>query len=323
MQLGPYTLSNNVFVAPMAGITDYPFRKICRQFGAAYAVSEMIAANPQLWKTAKSQSRILSFDEEIPHAVQILGASPKTMADCARYVVDLGAQIVDINMGCPAKKVCSAFSGSALLKDEKLVASILEAVVSAVDVPVTLKYRTGWNASHKNAIEIAKLAQSVGISMLVLHGRTRDELYSGQAEYETIKRVKESVSIPVVANGDIDSPLKAKYVLKETGADAVMIGRASLGKPWIFRDVIHYLKTGQLLTTPTLEEIYQIARTHLENHYQFYDEKLGIRNAIKHIRWYITHLPQTDAIKKEINAAKTHEEQMLCVDRFFQSLLKS
>lgn len=323
MQLGPYTLANKVFVAPMAGITDYPFRKICRQFGAGYAVSEMIAANPQLWKTQKSRTRLLSFDNETPRAVQILGADPQTMAECARYVIDLGAQIIDINMGCPAKKVCNACSGSALLKDERLVARILESVVKAVDVPVTLKYRTGWNAAHQNAVEIAQLAEKIGIAMLVLHGRTRDAFYSGKAEYDTIKKVKEKVSIPVVVNGDIDSPQKAQVVLNETGADAVMIGRAALGRPWIFKEISHYLKTGQLLTKPTLEEIYKIVREHLANHYHFYDEKLGIRNAIKHIRWYIINLPYTDAIKKEINTSKTPQEQMQCVDRFFQMLLKN
>ena len=258
MQIGPYVLSNNLVVAPMAGITDRPFRQLCKKLGAGYAVSEMAAANPLLRDTLKSRKRIMHAGEQEPRAVQIVGSDPAVMADAARYNVDQGAQIIDINMGCPAKKVCNNWCGSALLQNEPLVGKILDAVTRAVDVPVTLKFRTGWDRAHINAPSVAKIAESAGIAMLTLHGRTRADGYRGEAEYDTIAEVKSIVSIPVVANGDIDSPQKARAVLDKTGADAIMIGRAAQGKPWIFREIGHFLEHGTLPPPPTVVEIWRI-----------------------------------------------------------------
>lgn len=322
MQLGPYTLPNNVFVAPMAGVTDRPFRQLCRQLGAGYAVSEMVAANPALWQTRKSRKRMAHQDEAAPRAIQITGADPEMMAECARHNVGLGAQIVDINMGCPVKKVCNNWCGSALLQDEKRVADILHAVVNAVDVPVTLKYRTGWNRESKNALTVAKIAESEGIAMLTLHGRTREDAYQGEAEYETIAQVKQTVSIPVVANGDIDSPEKARKVLEITNADAIMIGRAAQGRPWIFREITHYLQTGELLPAPRVEEIRRLMHQHLLDHYAFHGEIIGVRSARKHIGWYISGLPCSDVFKKHINQIDSCEEQLRSVDAFFESQLE-
>lgn len=322
MQLGPYTLPNNVFVAPMAGVTDRPFRQLCRQLGAGYAVSEMVAANPALWQTRKSKKRMAHQDEAAPRAVQITGADPEMMAECARHNVGLGAQIIDINMGCPAKKVCNNWCGSALLRDEKRVADILHAVVNAVDVPVTLKYRTGWSRESKNALTVAKIAESAGIAMLTLHGRTREDAYQGEAEYETIAQVKQAVSIPVVANGDIDSPEKARKVLEATHADAIMIGRAAQGRPWIFREVIHYLQTGELMPAPRVEEIRRLMHQHLLDHYAFHGEIIGVQSARKHIGWYINSLPGSDVFKKHINQIDSCEEQLRRVDVFFESQLE-
>ncbi|MCM1512233.1 MAG: tRNA dihydrouridine synthase DusB [Oxalobacter formigenes] len=322
MQLGPYTLPNNVFLAPMAGITDQPFRQLCRQLGAGYAVSEMVAANPQLWQTPKSQKRIAGGAEPAPRAVQITGADPAVMADCARYNIDLGAQIIDINMGCPVKKVCNNWCGSALLRDEKRVAAILEAVVKAVNVPVTLKYRTGWNRENKNALAIAKIAEAAGIAMLTLHGRTREDAYGGKAEYETIAQVKDQVAIPVVANGDIDSPEKARQVLAATQADAVMVGRAAQGKPWLFQAITHYLETGSLLPNPAIAEIRRWVLGHLQEHYTFYGEIIGVRSARKHIGWYINGLPGAETCGAQINRIDSCEEQLAHVDAFFASLMK-
>lgn len=322
MQLGPYTLPNNVFLAPMAGITDQPFRQLCRELGAGYAVSEMVAANPRLWETPKSRKRMASHNEPAPRAVQITGADPAIMADCARHNVDLGAQIIDINMGCPVKKVCNNWCGSALLRDENRVADILKAVVNAVEVPVTLKYRTGWNRENKNALAVAKIAKDAGIAMLTLHGRTREDIYGGEAEYETIARVKDQVGIPVVANGDIDSPEKARQVLEKTRADAVMIGRAVQGKPWIFRAIAHYLETGLLLPAPALAEIRRWVIRHLQEHYAFHGEIIGVRSARKHIGWYINGLPGAEAFRIQINRIDSCEKQLEQVDTFFASLLE-
>ncbi len=322
MRIGTYKLPNNVFVAPMAGVTDYPFRKLCCKLGAGYAVSEMVSANPSLWGTNKSLKRSVHMDELTPRVVQITGSIPEIMADCARHYIDSGAQIIDINMGCPVKKVCNNWCGSALLRDEKKVTDILRAVVKAVDVPVTLKYRTGWNRTNKNALAIAKIAESEGIAMLTLHGRTREDAYHGNAEYETIAHVKASVCIPVVANGDIDSPQKAKNVLEMTKADAVMIGRAAQGRPWIFQEIVHYLETGQLLLPPYIEDVRKLIHQHLLDHYDFYGEIVGVRSARKHIGWYINNLPESEIFKKQINEVDSCEEQLESVDTFFESQLK-
>lgn len=323
MQIGPYILPNNLVVAPMAGITDRPFRQLCRKFGAGYAVSEMAAANPALRNTGKSRRRIMHEGETEPRAVQIVGSDPAIMADAARYNVDQGAQIIDINMGCPAKKVCNNWCGSALLQNEPLVAEILNAVTHAVSVPVTLKFRTGWDREHINAPIIARIAEAAGIAMLTLHGRTRADGYRGEAEYDTIAEVKSCVSIPVVANGDIDSPLKAKTVLDKTGADAIMIGRAACGRPWIFRDIAAWLERGELLPPPTITEIWQTMLEHLEEHYRFYGEAIGVRNARKHIGWYAANLPEGEKLRQKTNIADTCEKQINEVNRFFTSLLES
>ncbi len=272
MIIGPYELPNNVFVAPMAGVTDRPFRRLCKALGAGYAVSEMAASNPRLWASEKTARRLNHDGERAPVAVQLAGADAQMLAEAARYNVDRGAQIIDINMGCPAKKVCNVACGSALLKDVSQVARILEAVVAAVDVPVTLKFRTGWDVSNRNAVDIAGLAQASGIAALTLHGRTRQCGFTGRAEYQTIREVKRAVTIPVIANGDIDTPEKASFVLAETGADAVMIGRAAQGRPWIFRETVHYLTTGLHLPPPRADEVRELLVEHLDDHYQFYGD---------------------------------------------------
>lgn len=321
MQLGPYQLRNNVFVAPMAGVTDRPFRQLCKELGAGYAVSEMAASNPRLWATEKSSRRINHEGEMEPKAVQIAGAEPQMLAEAARFNVDRGAQIIDINMGCPVKKVCNKWCGSALLQDEILVASILEAVVAAVDVPVTLKFRTGWDRAHKNALTIARIAEQSGIAMLTLHGRTRADGYSGLAEYDTIAAVKASVSLPVVANGDIDSPHKAKAVLEKTGADAVMIGRAAQGRPWIFREIDYFLRTGQLMPAPEVNEVRALMAQHLAAHYSFYGTYLGVRTARKHIAWYVQGLEGEKSFRQHMNTLENCEQQLQAVDDFFESQL--
>lgn len=320
MKIGAWSLPNNVFVAPMAGVTDRPFRQLCKKLGAGYAVSEMAASNPQLWKTVKS-SRRLNHDGEIdPVAVQIAGADPDMMAQAAVFNISKGARVIDINMGCPVKKVCNVASGSALLRHEDLVARILSAVVEAcqpLGVPVTLKTRTGWDREHRNALRIAKLAENAGIAALTLHGRTRADLYSGQAEYDTIREVKASLSIPVVANGDIDTPQKARDVLAYTGADAVMIGRAAQGRPWIFREIDHFLQTGNLLAPPTWLEMRDLLLEHLADHYQFYGELPGVRTARKHIGWYVSGLPDGQAFADRINRIETTAEQFELVNQWF------
>ncbi|MES2076109.1 MAG: tRNA dihydrouridine synthase DusB [Pseudomonadota bacterium] len=319
MQIGPYLLRNNVFVAPMAGVTDRPFRQLCKQLGAGYAVSEMAASNPRLWATEKSSRRTDHTGEMEPKAVQIAGADPRDLADCARFNVERGAQIIDINMGCPVKKVCNSWCGSALLQDEALVEKILHAVVGAVDVPVTLKFRTGWDRLNKNALNIARIAEDAGIAMLTLHGRTRADGYKGDAEYDTIAAVKRSVSIPVVANGDITSPEKAKYVLEQTGADAIMVGRAAQGRPWIFREIEHFLRTGSHLPAPYVDEVRALMDEHLRAHYAFYGDFLGVRTARKHIGWYVRDLAGGEEFRQKMNLLESIEAQLQAVDQFFES----
>ena len=319
MQIGPHLLRNNVFVAPMAGVTDRPFRQLCKQLGAGYAVSEMAASNPRLWATEKSSRRTDHTGEMEPKAVQIAGADPKDLADCARFNVERGAQIIDINMGCPVKKVCNSWCGSALLQNEALVREIVEAVVGAVDVPVTLKFRTGWNRENKNALKIARIAEDAGIAMLTLHGRTRADGYTGDAEYDMIAAVKQSVSIPVVANGDITTPEKAKFVLDYTGADAVMIGRAAQGRPWIFREIEHFLRTGTHLPSPYVDEVRALMDEHLRAHYAFYGEYLGVRTARKHIGWYVRDLEGGEDFRQKMNLLESTDEQLIAVDQFFES----
>jgi len=303
----------------MAGVTDRPFRQLCKQLGAGYAVSEMAASNPRLWATEKSSRRTDHDGEMEPKAVQIAGADPQDLADCAKFNVDRGAQIIDINMGCPVKKVCNSWCGSALLQHEDLVEKILYAVVRAVDVPVTLKFRTGWNRANKNALRIAHIAEQAGIQMLTLHGRTRADGYSGEAEYETIAAVKAQVRIPVVANGDITTPEKARLVLAATGADAVMIGRAAQGRPWICREVDHYLRTGLYLPAPAVEEVRALMNEHLQAHYAFYGEFLGVRTARKHIGWYVRDLPGGEAFRQQMNLLEATDAQLQAVDNFFDS----
>jgi tRNA-dihydrouridine synthase B len=301
----------------MAGVTDRPFRQLCKQLGAGYAVSEMAASDPRLWKSEKTSRRTNHDGEMEPKAVQIAGADPHILAQCAQFNVDRGAQIIDINMGCPVKKVCNSWCGSALLQNEKLVGAILDAVVRAVDVPVTLKFRTGWDRANKNALTIARMAQASGIAMLTLHGRTRADGYSGAAEYETIAAVKAAVSIPVVANGDITTPEKAKFVLAATNADAIMIGRAAQGRPWIFREIDHFLCTGEYLAAPLVSEVAALMEEHLLAHYAFYGDYLGVRTARKHIGWYVRDLIGGEEFRQQMNRLETCEEQLAGVKNFF------
>jgi tRNA-dihydrouridine synthase B len=325
MKLGQHTLPNNLFVAPMAGVTDRPFRQLCKKLGAGYAVSEMIASNAMLWNSAKTLRRANHDGEVEPISVQIAGADPAMMAEAALLNVDRGAQIIDINMGCPAKKVCNVASGSALLKNELLVSHILEAVVTAVKkehplVPVTLKIRTGWDRDHKNALTIAQIAEGSGIEMLTIHGRTKADLYRGEAEYDTIAAVKSAIKIPVVANGDINSPEKAALVLEKTGADALMIGRAAQGKPWIFREISHYLTTGEKLPVPKVAEIQKILNDHLLDHYNFYGEYVGVRTARKHIAWYCKGLKNSHTFRHHMNTIDDCASQLAAINTFFDSL---
>jgi tRNA-dihydrouridine synthase B len=320
VHIGPYNIANNLAVAPMAGVTDRPFRQLCKRLGAGYAVSEMVAANPKLRGTEKSLRRTDHAGEVLPIAVQIAGADPATMAEAARYNVARGAQVIDINMGCPAKKVCNVAAGSALLRDETLVGAIVAAVVRAVDVPVTLKIRTGWDAGHRNAVRIARIAEDAGIRALAVHGRTRACAYAGPAEYDTIRAVKAAVGIPVIANGDIDTPERAKHVLDHTGADALMIGRAAQGRPWIFREIRHYLDHGVRLPSPTVAEARAVIARHLADHYAFYGEAAGVRIARKHLGWYTQQLAGGEAFRREVNAADTARAQLDAVRRLFDRL---
>ena len=321
MQIGPYQLKNNLIVAPMAGVTDRPFRQLCKQLGAGMAVSEMVASNSLLWGSAKTQRRANHEGEVDPISVQIAGADPAMMAEAAKHNVDNGAQMIDINMGCPAKKICNVMAGSALLQNEALVVQILEAVVGAVNVPVTLKIRTGWDRDHKNALSILKIAEASGIQALAIHGRTRACAYTGNAEYDTIAALKASARIPIIANGDITTPEKAKYVLDYTGADAVMIGRAAQGRPWIFREIAHYLATGQHLPEPEVVEIHRVLLAHLADLYNFYGEYSGVRMARKHISWYTKGLTGSASFRHRMNQLESTQEQMDAVNAFFTQLL--
>ena len=320
MQIGPYTIAPNVVLAPMAGVTDKPFRLLCKRLGAGLAVSEMTTADPRLWHTRKSRQRMDHADEPAPVSVQIAGHDPLMLAEAARYNVDHGAQIIDINMGCPAKKVCNVWSGSALLQDEALVGRILDAVVRAVGVPVTLKIRTGWNRDNRNGLAIAKLAESAGIAALAVHGRTRADLYNGEAEYEMIAAIKSAIRIPVLANGDIDSPHKARAVLAATGADAVMIGRAAQGRPWIFGEIAHYLATGTLLPAKRPDEVAAILLEHLDALYAFYGELQGLRIARKHLGWYAKDHPESAGFRAIVNRAETATEQQRLTRNYFDAL---
>jgi tRNA-dihydrouridine synthase B len=304
----------------MAGVTDRPYRQLCKRLGAGHAVSEMAASNPRLWHSVKTSRRLDHQGEPAPIAVQIAGADPDMMAEAAVFNISKGAHIIDINMGCPVKKVCNVASGSALLRDEELVARILEKVVQACrpfEVPVTLKTRTGWDAQHRNALKVARMAQDIGIAALTLHGRTRADLYQGQAEYDTIREVKQALRIPVIANGDIDSPEKARQVLDYTGADAIMIGRAAQGRPWIFREVAHFLETGTHLAPPTFGELHDCLMQHLDDHYRFYGEYTGVRSARKHIAWYLDGQPDCTGLISQINQAESTQEQTAALTHWF------
>ena len=318
MRIGPHRLPNNLIVAPMAGVTDRPFRQLCKRLGAGMAVSEMVTSNSLLYGSAKTRRRADHAGEVAPVSVQIAGADPAMMAQAARHNVDNGAQIIDINMGCPAKKVCNVMAGSALLQDEALVGRILEAVVQAVpEVPVTLKIRTGWDRAHRNALRVLKIAEAAGVQALAIHGRTRACGYSGEAEYDTIRAVKQLARIPIIANGDITTPQKARYVLDHTGADAIMIGRAAQGRPWIFREVAHYLATGQTLPAPEVTEIHQILLEHLDELYRFYGEVTGVRMARKHIAWYTRGLADSAGFRHAMNRLETAGGQLEAVNDFF------
>lgn len=320
MQIGSYTLKNKLIVAPMAGVTDRPFRQLCKRMGAAMAVSEMVSSNSLLWGSEKTRRRASHDGEVKPISVQIAGADPVMMAKAAQYNAAQGAEIIDINMGCPAKKICNVMAGSALLKDEALVRKILDAVVKAVDVPVTLKIRTGWDIQNKNAVHVARIAEDAGVQALAIHGRTRACAYQGQAEYDTIAMVKAAVRIPVIANGDIDTPEKAKQVLDYTHADAVMIGRAAQGRPWIFREIDHFLATGKRLPPPEVTEIHHVLMHHLHELYAFYGEYSGVRIARKHISWYTRGLVGSAAFRHAMNQLQTIEAQLSATHTFFEQL---
>ncbi len=320
LSIGPYTLPNNLFLAPMAGVTDRPFRQLCRKLGAGMAVSEMITANKALWASKKSLLRANHEGEPEPRSVQIAGADPQMMAEAARHNVAEGAHIIDINMGCPAKKVCNVMAGSALLQHEKLVGEILEAVVNAVEVPVTLKIRTGWDRDNRNGVRIARIAEDAGIQALAVHGRTRADAYKGDAEYDTIAEIKSRIAIPVIANGDIESPEKALLVLQQTGADGLMIGRAAQGNPWIFQQINHFLQTGENLAEPSVTEVQQILICHLNTLYDFYGEYSGVRMARKHIAWYSKGLRNGNAFRQQMNTLEKAEQQLAFTDAFFAQL---
>ena len=320
MRIGPYLIDPPVVLAPMAGVTDKPFRLLCKRLGAGLAVSEMTTADPRLWHTRKSLQRMDHGGEPEPVSVQIAGYDPSMLAEAARFNVANGAQLIDINMGCPAKKVCNVWSGSALLQDEPLVARIVKAVVDAVEVPVTLKIRTGWNRDNRNALNIARIAEDAGIAALAVHGRTRADKYEGEAEYDTIAAVKAAVRIPVLANGDVCSPQQAKHVLDVTGADAVMVGRGAQGRPWIFREIAHYLATGELLPEPTPAEVAEILLGHLDQLYAFYGEQQGVRIARKHLGWYAKDRPENAAFRQVANRAETAAEQRRLTRDYFAAL---
>lgn len=323
MNIGSFELPNNLFVAPMAGVTDRPFRMLCKALGAGYAVSEMVTSRKDLWNSLKTSRRANHEGEPGPIAVQIAGTDAVMMAEAALYNIDRGAQIIDINMGCPAKKVCNKWAGSALMQDEMLALQIIDAVVAAGashNVPVTLKMRTGWCHSHKNAVSLARAAESAGVQMITVHGRTREQGYGGQAEYETIAAVKVALRIPVVANGDITSPEKAHAVLHATGADALMIGRAAQGRPWIFREIGHFLGTGEHLAPPLVAEVKRLLLEHLQDHYTLYGEHTGVRSARKHIGWYVKTLPGGEAFRAQMNTLADAQDQLQTVADYFDEL---
>ena len=323
MNIGSHVLANRLFAAPMAGITDRPFRRLCKAGGAGYAVSEMVTSRRDLWNTLKTSRRANHDGEVAPIAVQIAGTDAQMMAEAAAYNIDRGAQIIDINMGCPAKKVCNKWAGSALMQDEPLALAIVEAVVAACapkGVPVTLKMRTGWADAHKNAVALACLFESAGVQMITVHGRTREQGYRGRAEYDTIAAVKAAVAVPVVANGDIDTPEKARDVLAFTGADAVMIGRAAQGRPWIFREIAHFLATGTHLAPPLVAEVRRLLLEHLLDHYSLYGAFTGVRTARKHIGWYVKTLPGGEAFRGQMNLIEDCDAQWKAVDDFFDRL---
>ena len=320
MQIGPHTLETPLIVAPMAGVTDRPFRELCLRLGAGMAVSEMLLANPDVWDTQKTRMRMDHSAEGGLRSVQIAGADPEMMAFAARYNVEQGAQIVDINMGCPAKKVNKKLAGSALLRAPDQVKAICRAVVDAVEVPVTLKIRTGWDPDNRNGVEIARIAEDCGIAALAVHGRTRTCLYKGEAEYDTIRAIKQAVSIPVVANGDINSPEKARYVLDYTGVDAVMIGRAAQGRPWIFREIRHFLETGTKLPPPEREEVRTLMNEHVTNLHRFYGAYLGARIARKHVGWYLDEEETGREFRKHFNALDCADAQLEALEAYFDGL---
>lgn len=319
-KIGPYTIDSQVILAPMAGVTDQPFRRLCKRMGAGLVVSEMVTSDTRLWKSRKSSFRLNHQGETEPRSVQIAGGDSAMMADAAQMNVERGAQIIDINMGCPAKKVCNKAAGSALMKDEKLVTEILNAVVQAVDVPVTLKIRTGWDTSNRNGVNIAKIAEDSGIQALSVHGRTRSCGYKGEAEYNTIATINNSVSIPVFANGDITSPQKAKFVLDHTGCSAVMIGRGAQGQPWLFREIDHYLRTGDILPSPETDEIREILLGHVQELHNFYGEYLGLRIARKHVGWYLQNQPEGSSFRKHFNLIETAADQTAAIKQYFDEL---
>jgi len=322
MQIGPHQISNRLILAPMAGVTDRPFRQLCKRLGAGMAVSEMVSSNSLLWGSEKTKRRANHDGETDPRSVQIAGSIPEMMAEAAKHNADNGAQIIDINMGCPAKKVCNVMAGSALLQNESLVADILSAVVKSVDIPVTLKIRTGWDRENRNAPTIARIAEESGIQSLAIHGRTRTDAYKGDAEYDTIAEVKSRIGIPVVANGDISTPEKARFVLNYTGADAVMIGRAAQGRPWIFREINHFLDTGEILAEPSLVEIRDILLEHLANLYEFYGEFTGVRVARKHIAWYSKGQAHGAEFRRAVTRLESSAEQLTMVQDFFYKLIQ-
>ncbi len=320
IQIGPYTLNSKVVLAPMAGVTDRPFRLLCRQYGAEMTPSEMLTSNIQLWNSEKNRLRREHTGENSPRVVQIAGSDPKMMAEAARLNVEQGAQIIDINMGCPAKKVLKKAAGSALLRDEKLVKDILHSVVNAVSVPVSLKIRTGWNPAHRNGTTIAKIAEDAGVKSLAIHGRTRECMFRGEAEYDTIAAIKETIEIPVFANGDIDSPQKAAAVLSHTNADGVMIGRAAQGRPWIFQEIDHYLKHQQLLAEPSLSEKLTLILTHLHKLYDFYGDFKGVLIARKHVAWYCQNLPEHLIFRTCFNNLDDIQQQTDALQNYFLTL---
>lgn len=320
MHIGPHLVSPPVVLAPMAGVSDRPFRQLCRRLGAGLTVSEMVSADRRLWDSRKTRLRLDHAGEPDPRSVQILGADPRAMAEAARFNVERGARIIDINMGCPAKKVCGAQAGAALLRDETLVGRILEAVVGAVAVPVTLKIRTGWDLTRRNGIAVARIAEQAGVQALAVHGRTRACGYGGPVDYAAIRAIKQAVTIPVIANGDIDSPEQARHVLDYTGADAVMVGRGAQGRPWIFREIAHFLASGERLAPPSLLQIGRWVTVHLTQLYEFYGETAGVRIARKHLIWYSQHWPAGAGFRARVNAAESGRAQLLLVRDFFERL---